>query len=88
MHSIFKYCTKFTLIILMSMLCLSTYAQNRNFDDVEIKALKLSDGVYMLMGAGGNLGLSVGEDGTFLIDDQFAPLSKKIMARSVLKKIL
>ena len=33
-----------------------------------------------MVGAGGNLGLSVGEDGAFLIDDQFAPLSGKIMA--------
>ncbi len=34
----------------------------------------------MLEGAGGNMGLSVGEDSTFLIDDQFAPLTPKIQA--------
>jgi glyoxylase-like metal-dependent hydrolase (beta-lactamase superfamily II) len=34
----------------------------------------------MLMGAGGNMGLSVGEDATFLIDDQFGPLTAKIQA--------
>ena len=34
----------------------------------------------MLMGRGGNIGLSVGDDGAFLIDDQFAPLTAKILA--------
>jgi cyclase len=32
----------------------------------------------MLMGSGGNIGVSVGEDGIFMIDDQFAPLTPKI----------
>ena len=36
--------------------------------------------VYMMTGAGGNLGLSVGEDAVFVIDDQFAPLTPKIQA--------
>jgi cyclase len=47
---------------------------------VEIKATKITDTTYMLTGAGGNLGLSVGEDAVFLIDDQFAPLTPKITA--------
>jgi cyclase len=47
---------------------------------VEIKATKITDTTYMLAGAGGNLGLSVGEDAVFLIDDQFAPLTPKIQA--------
>ncbi len=34
----------------------------------------------MLEGAGGNIGVSVGDDGVFVIDDQFAPLSEKILA--------
>ena len=37
----------------------------------------------MLMGAGGNLGLAVGNDAVFLIDDQYAPLTPKIQARSL-----
>ena len=52
----------------------------QDFSKVEIKAEKLSDTVYMLTGAGGNLGLSVGPDAVFLIDDQFAPLAPKIKA--------
>ncbi len=49
-------------------------------DKVEIKAEKISDNIYMLTGAGGNIGVCIGDDGVFMIDDQFAPLSKKIQA--------
>lgn len=49
-------------------------------DDVTIGVNRVADGVYMLTGQGGNIGLSVGDDGAFLIDDQFAPLSEKILA--------
>ncbi len=56
----------------------STYA--RDFSKVEIKTTKLAEGVYMLRGAGGNIGVLIGDDGVFLIDDQFAPLTKKIKA--------
>lgn len=52
----------------------------QNLDEVEIQTTEIVDGVYMLTGAGGNLGLTVGEDGAFLIDDQFAPLTEKIQA--------
>ncbi|HPF47098.1 MAG: MBL fold metallo-hydrolase [Alphaproteobacteria bacterium] len=55
------------------------WAQGR-FDDVEITATKISDGLYMLQGSGGNMGISIGEDGVFLIDDQYAPLTDKILA--------
>ncbi len=52
----------------------------QDFSKVEIKADKLAESVYMMTGAGGNLGLSVGEDAVFVIDDQFAPLTPKIQA--------
>ncbi len=54
------------------------FAQNRQ--EVKIKTEKLSDHVYMLTGQGGNIGVSIGDDGVFMIDDQFAPLSAKIIA--------
>lgn len=53
--------------------------------EITIKAQKLSDNIYVLFGQGGNIGLSVGEDGTYIIDDQFAPLTDKINAS--IKKI-
>jgi len=51
-----------------------------DMSEVEIGVTDLGDGLYMLTGRGGNMGLSVGEDATFLIDDQFAPLTPKIKA--------
>ncbi len=52
----------------------------RNFDDVTIKVTHVSGTVYMLEGAGGNIGVSVGDDGILIVDDQFAPLADKIRA--------
>lgn len=52
----------------------------QDFDKVEIKTDKLADGVYMLTGSGGNIGLGVGDDAVFVIDDQYAPLTPKILA--------
>jgi glyoxylase-like metal-dependent hydrolase (beta-lactamase superfamily II) len=48
------------------------------FADVTIKVHKVAGNVYMLEGAGGNIGVSVGEDGVVLVDDQFAPLAGRI----------
>lgn len=52
-------------------------AQNK---EVVIKTNKLSENIYMLEGRGGNIGVSVGDDGVIMIDSQFAPLSPKILA--------
>jgi glyoxylase-like metal-dependent hydrolase (beta-lactamase superfamily II) len=45
-----------------------------------IETVAVAGGVYMLAGSGGNIGLFVGEDGVFMIDDQFAPLTERILA--------
>ncbi|WP_334050699.1 MBL fold metallo-hydrolase [Alteromonas gracilis] len=55
-------------------------AQDR-FADVEVKATAIKGSVHMLTGAGGNIGVSAGEDGVLIIDDQFAPLAEKIAAQ-------
>jgi glyoxylase-like metal-dependent hydrolase (beta-lactamase superfamily II) len=52
----------------------------QDFSQVEIQAEKVAEGIYMLTGSGGNMGLSIGNDGTCLIDDQYAPLTTKILA--------
>lgn len=52
----------------------------QDYARVEIKAEQLAPTTWMLTGAGGNLGLSAGEDGAFLVDDQFAPLTTRIEA--------
>ncbi len=51
-----------------------------DWESVQIETVSVRDGLYMLVGRGGNIGLSVGADGTFLVDDQYAPLTGKIEA--------
>src|SRR5580704_5124283 len=51
-----------------------------DFSKVEIKTTKLADNFYTLEGLGGTTGVLVGPDGVFMVDDQFAPLSAKLMA--------
>lgn len=55
-------------------------AQEQDFSKVEMKVSKVVGDVYMLQGAGGNIGASVGEDGIVIVDDQYAPLADKIQA--------
>ena len=54
--------------------------QQRDWSKVEVKTVTVAPGLYMLQAAGGNIGLSVGDDGAFLIDDQYAPLTDKVKA--------
>ena len=68
------------LIGLSLAFCLSVAAQQRDFSKVEIKVQKVAGSVYMLTGAGGNIGVSVGDDGIVVVDDQYAPLAPKIEA--------
>ena len=56
------------------------FAQNRDFSKVQIKVTKVAGTVYMLEGAGGNIGASVGDDGIVVVDDQYAPLAERIQA--------
>ncbi len=55
-------------------------AAEEDFGKVEIKVSKVAGSVYMLEGSGGNIGVSAGEDGIVIVDDQFAPLAEKIRA--------
>jgi len=66
----------FTLALLV--LSASCMAQ-QDFSNVEIIPHQLSDNIYYLEGQGGNIGVSIGADGVFIVDDQFAPLSEKIL---------
>ena len=55
-------------------------AQDVDFESVEIETIPVAENIYMLTGEGGNIGVSTGEDGVLLIDDQYAPLTDKIEA--------
>ena len=52
----------------------------QNWDTIRIRPIQVAPGLHMLMGAGGNIGVSAGPDGVFLVDDQYAPLTEKIVA--------
>src|SRR5215467_4357019 len=54
--------------------------QNQNLNTVEIHTLPVHGNVYMLVGAGGNMTVQVGNDGVLIVDTQYAPLSEKILA--------
>jgi cyclase len=55
-------------------------SQGQDFSKVEMKVQKVAGTVYMLEGAGGNIGASVGDDGIVMVDDEFLPLADKIEA--------
>ena len=56
------------------------FAQDRDFSQVEIETIPITENIYMLTGEGGNIGVVTGNDGILLIDDQYAPLTEKIKA--------
>ena len=69
------------LVSLFALLLLALpAAAQQDFSDVTIEATPLRDGLYLLTGRGGNMVASVGDDGVFLVDDQYAPLTEKIQA--------
>jgi cyclase len=74
--------------LLLTILSVTSYllsAQDQDLSKVEMKVTHVAGTVYMLKGAGGNIGASVGEDGIVIVDDQYAPLADKI--KSALKGI-
>ena len=68
--------SKITLVLSFFLITSVGFAQEK---EVEIKVNKVTDNVYMLIGQGGNIAISVGKDGVFMIDDQFAHLTPKIL---------
>lgn len=68
-----------SLAVALFLTATSLQAQ-ANYDSVQVRATSLGRGVHVLFGAGGNIGLSVGNDAVFVVDDQFAPLTPKILA--------
>lgn len=67
-----------TLCVLIVLSLSLAYAGQ--YDEVEIRTIPVTEQIYMVTGKGGNIGLFIGEDGTFLIDDQYAPLTERIIA--------
>jgi len=68
------------VIVVGSLAAGINLAVAQDLDDVVVKVHPVSGNVSYLEGSGGNIGLFVGEDGVFLVDDQYAPLTEKIVA--------
>ncbi len=67
------------LVALTALTALPAQSQ-QDFSSVEIGTTQVAPGIYMLTGSGGNIGVTVGADGVMVIDDQYAPLTDKILA--------
>jgi cyclase len=66
------------LLLICFFFVVSFVAAQTDFEKVQINTVKITDSLFMLKGAGGNIGASIGPDGILLIDTQFAPLYQKI----------
>ena len=73
-------CLKSLVLSLLSLTLASSVFAQQDFSSVEVIPHHVAGSVYYLEGRGGNIGLSIGEDGIIMIDDQFAPLTEKIVA--------
>lgn len=69
-----------TTSAVLGLLACPALSSAQNFDDIQIRTVRVTESIYMLQGSGGNIGVSIGDDGTFIVDDQFAPLTEKITA--------
>ncbi len=66
------------LVVVGTIVPLGAVAQS--LDSVQIRTERVAEGVYALFGRGGNIGLAIGTEAVFVVDDQYAPLSPKILA--------
>ncbi len=72
--------TRLQLALATTLVCAGPAVAQQDFSDVEVEPQQIGDGLYMLVGSGGNIGVSVGGDGTFIVDTQFAGLTDKIQS--------
>ena len=80
---IIKFPLSYSILVLCMLFMIDNVpsSQAQKFKDVEIIVNQLdNNGTYMLVGKGGNIGLSVGDDGVLLIDSQFEQLTGKILS--------
>src|SRR5580658_9215697 len=69
------------ILLLLTLACFTAKAQNIDFAATQIKTVTIADGIYVLVGgaAQGNILVSTGSDGIFLVDSMYAPMHQKIM---------
>ena len=66
-------------LLLMAMIIATISSATAQDKKVEFETFQLSETVYMLKGRGGNIGISTGEDGLFIIDDQVKPVTEQLL---------
>jgi glyoxylase-like metal-dependent hydrolase (beta-lactamase superfamily II) len=69
-----------TALLLPALFLAHHHAPQDDMADIVIEATHVAGSVHMLTGRGGNIGVSIGADGPFVVDDQFAPLTTRIQA--------
>src|SRR3990170_4515966 len=74
------FCLRHAITVALAFIPLSRMQAQPDMSQAQVKVVPVAAGVYMLDGFGGNVGLSVGTDDAFIIDDQYAPLTEKIKA--------
>lgn len=69
------------VFVLIAILLRAGYAQNIDFATVNLQTIRIADGLYVLMGgpAQGNILVSSGSDGIFLVDSMYAAMHPKIV---------
>ena len=73
-----RYRLPFVLVVVFVAAVFSVSAQD--FEKIQLETIEMADGVSMLAGGGGNIGVFFGEDGVLLVDTQFGELHEKVMA--------
>ncbi|MGH9562929.1 MAG: MBL fold metallo-hydrolase, partial [Terracidiphilus sp.] len=68
------------LLVLLMLPGIALAQQPQDFSKIEVKVTKVAGNVYMLQGSGGNIAASIGSDGIFMVDAEYAPLGDKILA--------
>ena len=71
---------KQSLSLLFSLGLVGSASADHHWEKIEHQTVQVKDNLYAMIAEGGNLVVSVGSEGTFLIDDQFAPLTEKLIA--------
>jgi cyclase len=66
--------------LILALAAPAAAAQTNRMENVQIRVERVAPGVAVLFGRGGNIGLSFGADGNVIIDDQYAPLTERILA--------
>lgn len=68
-----------TFVLAAVVSCGNMALAGHHWENINFETTRVGENLYALIAEGGNLGVSIGEDGTFLIDDQFAPLTRKLL---------